>query len=73
MNTVLYWYILPPFIGCVLFWAGKPMNKWMLGACILFALLVNVYILWLNKRAMKRNINPLIDQIDATLKELEAS
>jgi Ca2+/Na+ antiporter len=73
LNTVLYWYLLPPFAGCILFWAGMPMNPWMLGFLILFAILVNGYIWWLNKRAVKTGMNPLIEQIDATLKELEAS
>jgi hypothetical protein len=72
LNTVLYWYILPPFVGCILFWAGMPMSPWMLGLLILFAILVNGYIWRLNQRAVKIAMNPLIEEIEATLKELES-
>ena len=73
LNTVLYWYLLPPFTGCILFWAGMPMNPWMLSSLILFAILVNGAIWWLNKHAVKKSMNPLLEEIDATLKELEGS
>lgn len=72
LNTVWYWYLLPPFAGCILFWAGIPMSKWMLGLLILFAALVNGSIWWLNQRAVKKGMNPLIEEIEATLEELEA-
>ena len=73
LNTVLYWYILPLFVGGILFTAGKPKSLWLLGFFILIQILVSGYIWRLNKRAVKNEFNPLIEQIEATLEELEAS
>ncbi len=72
LNTVLYWYILPPFVGCILFWAGMPMNPWKLFGLITFALLLSCFIWFVNKRAVTRDVNPLIEQIETTLKELQS-
>lgn len=71
LKTVLYWYILPPFIGGILFTAGRSTNPWMLGFFILFNILVSGHIWRMNQRAIKKHLNPLIKEIDDTLKELE--
>jgi len=72
LSTVLYWYLLPPFIGGILFTAGKSVSPWFLGFFILINILISVHIWRMNKRAVKRDMNPLIEQIETTLKELQS-
>jgi hypothetical protein len=74
LSTILYWYILPFFIGGILFTAGRPMiGPWFLGFFILSNILVSGHIWRMNRRTVKKQLNPLIEEIDNTLQELEAS
>lgn len=72
LNTVLYWYLLPPAIGLGLFfWAdGSNVGK----TIVLFAgvLALYGYIWYMNKQAVKNELEPVLKQIDEALEALEA-
>ncbi len=88
LDTVLYWYLLPPFILNVIFimglgsptdysWANTTANRllpltitYKIGYLIFIAVLY-AGILWLNKRAVKKGINPVIEDIERVLQQLE--
>jgi hypothetical protein len=88
LDSVLYWYILPPFIANILFFFGLGMPEvivwdspfsdlfdFSLRAKIgatLFVALLYAYIYSQNKKAAKINYAPLIKEIDRLEKELEA-
>ncbi|MEQ8472061.1 MAG: hypothetical protein RIC35_12795 [Marinoscillum sp.] len=81
LNNVLYWYVLPPFIMNILFlyglvnpadynWdpgflSGLPYDTSGKLICIVGIALFNIYVVWLNRRAVKKDINPVIVQIES--------
>jgi len=87
LDSVLYWYVLPPFILNVVFIMGlgdaaaydwtprfenilpETMNDKlrMLGFIALF----NGFVVWLNKRAVKKQIKPAIQEIERVQLQLE--
>ena len=73
LKNVIYWYLLPPFISSVLFFVGQNMGAVMLIISILIAFWINVYIYFLNKAAVKKVFDPLINQMDQTINNLETT
>lgn len=89
LNSVLYWYILPPFIANVIFFFGlgtpevivwdSPLSTlfdFSLRAKIGATVFVAVLYTWIysqNKKAAKINYEPLIKEIDQIEKEFEMS
>lgn len=87
LNTVLYWYILPPFIAQVIFifgigdpsaigWESQllehlPLTMYSKLRFIGFVALFNLLVVWLNKRAVKKSITPIIEEIDRLQQQLE--
>jgi Ca2+/Na+ antiporter len=88
LDTVLYWYLLPPFILNVIFimglgsptdfnWSNSianqllPLSMMSKIAYLLFVAVLYAGILWLNKRAVKKEINPVIKDIERVLEQLE--
>jgi len=67
LKNVIYWYLLPPFIGEVLFFIGQNMGSVLLIIFILIVLGINTYIYFLNKVGVKKVFDPLILQIDKTI------
>jgi cbb3-type cytochrome oxidase subunit 3 len=88
LDTVLYWYVLPPFLLNMLFvWTlGYPSDiTWTSGLAghlpletgdklrfTIFLALFNVFIVWLNKRAVKKSLNPLIAEIEKIQQQLDS-
>lgn len=88
LNTVLYWYVLPPFLANIVFIIGigdpilsgwdsnlanyLPTNLEDKLRMIGFLALFNVFIVWLNKRAVRKTIKPIIEDIDRLQKQLES-
>ncbi|MEQ9404912.1 MAG: hypothetical protein RIM99_15075 [Cyclobacteriaceae bacterium] len=89
LSTVLYWYIIPPFVVNIIFFMGLgdpadynwsnaivdqllPMTlveKWRtLGFVAVFYAL----IVWMNKRAVKKTLKPVISQIENVQQQLES-
>lgn len=88
LDTVLYWYVLPPYIlNLVFIWSlGYPANiEWSgnlinhlpmdLNSKIVLTIglaVFNTFIVWLNKRAVKKTLNPLIADIERVQAQLES-
>jgi len=86
LNTVLYWYILPPFIAQVVFILGigdpssigwdsqlmehLPLTMYSKIRLIGFISFFNLIVVWLNKRAVRKTIKPIIEDIDRLQKQL---
>lgn len=71
LDNVLYWYILPPFVLSILFWLGFPLEPIVFISKVGFFLLVSIGVLYLNKRAVKKQFKPLIKHLDETISNLE--
>jgi len=89
LDTVLYWYILPPFILNIIFimglgnpmeysWSNTTANQLLpltityKIAYLIFIAVIYSGILWLNKRAVKKGINPVIKDIERVQQQLES-
>jgi hypothetical protein len=88
IDSVLYWYVLPPFIFNIIFVWGieNPMNyNWspMIEnflpvetndklIILLFIALFNAFVVWLNKRAVRKSINPIIKDIETVQVQLQS-
>jgi len=71
LKNVIYWYILPPFIGSVLFCIGQYTGVIQFIISITIVSGINVYIYFLNKAAVRKVFDPLIKKIDKTIEDLE--
>jgi len=71
LDNILYWYILPPFVIAILFFIGLPLTTMMWITKMGFVLLFSIGVLYLNKRAVKKQFKPLIKQLDDTINNLE--
>jgi len=81
LDTVLYWYILPALIGALIMMTGILdlfAKSWreIIGMKKLWMALpvfsgISVFILWINKRAVKKELNPRIEKVDELLKLLD--
>lgn len=69
LKNVIYWYLLPPFIGEVLFFIGQNMGTISLIISILIVFGINAYIYFLNKVGVKKVFDPLVLQIDKTIND----
>lgn len=70
LKNVIYWYLLPPFIGEVLFFVGQNMSTTTLIISILIVFSINAYIYFLNKVGVKKVFDPLILKINKTINDL---
>jgi hypothetical protein len=71
-DTVLWWYLLPFFIGVICFFYAFPLP---LSGKAFYTILVAVlygYIYYLNKRAVKKHLRPLEDDLQKALDELSS-
>ena len=88
LNSVAYWYAIPPFIiNCVfLFGLGNPADyDWInslaesilpLTANLKIVTIIGLtffygFIIWINKRAVTKNINPIIEKLKMVKHQLE--
>jgi hypothetical protein len=70
LKTVTYWYILPPMIlGSIHIWDSSS-NLTELATRLLILWAVGAFISYLNKRALRKNIAPLIVETENTIKSL---
>ncbi len=88
LNSVLYWYVLPPFLTILLFivglgdpeahnWSSKlteilPMTMKSKIIFIVFMTLFNIFVVWLNKRAVAKTLTPLIERVERAQLQLDA-
>ncbi len=88
LNTVLYWYVLPPFLLNTLFVIGLgdpavySWSNFLTDLLLPFSTMEKVgilvglsffyaFIVWMNKRAVKKEIDPLVAEIDKVQKQMD--
>ncbi len=69
LNNVLYWYILPIAISCVLFMVGLNPEKG-LKIPLVIVIPINILVYYLNKMAVKKVFDPLIEKISSAINSL---
>ncbi len=88
LDTVLYWYVLPPFLMNILFVAGLgdpveygwshifakvlPLSINMKIITLVGIASFNLFTIWINKRAVKKDIKPVIKEIERVINEFES-
>lgn len=70
LKTVLYWYLLPMLPGLILFLIGSGANWWSVTIYFVVVIFMFGLIYYLNQRAVKDRIDPLLADIDKTLASL---
>lgn len=71
LNNVLYWYILPPLIGVILFFIGCKLKGYILIILILIVFAFNAFAYFINKMTVKKDFDLLIKRIDLSIHDLE--
>jgi len=59
LKNVIYWYLLPPFIGEVVFFIGQNMGTISLIISIIIVFSINAYIYFLNKVGVRKVFDPI--------------
>jgi membrane protein implicated in regulation of membrane protease activity len=67
INSVLYWYILPCYSGMVIMFLGFNTTTIHTTINILFATVVCIVIYIMNKRAVKKDLLPLLKQTEEAI------
>jgi hypothetical protein len=70
LGSVLWWYLLPGFIGLVVATWGLRIDPYTKIGCTLFFIAVDAFIYWLNQRASKQLL-PLAAQLESLLHSAE--
>ncbi|MEM6843390.1 MAG: hypothetical protein AAF632_14275 [Bacteroidota bacterium] len=76
LDTILYWYILPILVGyAILGSALLYIPHWGAWVFYVFYLVLGIgvgwFIWWLNRRAVTKQFNPILERIETALKSLE--
>lgn len=71
LKNVAYWYIAPCFIGLTFFAYGVNHYWWAFLIHTGINMAVMVYIYRLNRKSVREQFSPVIDRLQALLKELE--
>lgn len=70
IDTVLYWYILPPGIGVLLFIIGFKTSTLLLILSLTISVVVYLAIYVINKQAVKKHFKPLLKELENCIDEL---
>lgn len=71
IDTVLYWYILPPGIGVLLFIIGFKTSTLALVFSLTISVVVYLIIFVINKQAVKKYFIPLLKELENCIDELK--
>jgi len=71
LKSVLWWYLLPIFIGIELFDLGKPGDMQDRVVVLMVNLFVFGVIYWVNLYAVRKGLLPLIRELEETLRSVE--
>jgi phage-related minor tail protein len=69
-SNVIYWYLAPPYIACLLFFIGEEISIIHLAINLLGILALYSFIFFRNKKGVKKTFNPLIEKVDQAISEL---
>jgi Flp pilus assembly protein TadB len=72
LNTVLWWYFLPFFIGVICFFYSYSITLISKAVYTIIVAALYGYIYYLNKRALKKHLKPLENNIQKALDELSS-
>src|SRR3954462_11951075 len=64
LGSVLWWYILPGFIGVTVATWGLRIDPYTKIFCTAFFIAVDAFIYWLNQRAVAKQLLPLEAQLE---------
>ncbi|HKQ36764.1 MAG TPA: DUF3887 domain-containing protein, partial [Verrucomicrobiae bacterium] len=71
LGSVLWWYILPGFIGVTVATWGLPIDPYTKIFCTIFFIAVNAWIYRLNQRAVSKQLLPLEAQLESLIHSAE--
>ncbi|MBL4655994.1 MAG: hypothetical protein JKY33_09250 [Bacteroidia bacterium] len=71
LDTVLYWYILPPAIGITMYVIGLNSSLSALVTRLSVLLVMYVAVYFLNKHAVKKDLIPLLEKTNLAISEIE--
>lgn len=71
LGSVLWWYLLPPFVGVTVATWGLRIDPFTKILCTLFFIAVNAVIYWLNKWARAKQLLPLEAQLESLIHSAE--
>ena len=71
LGSVLWWYLLPPFVGVTVATWGLRIDPVTKILCTLFFIAVNAVIYWLNQRARSKQLLPLEAQLESLIHSAE--
>ncbi len=69
-SNVLYWYLAPPYIACLLFFIGEEISTIHLVLNMLGIFALYAFILIRNKKGVKKTFNPLVEKVDHAIRVL---
>lgn len=72
LNSVVWWYILPLYLGLGLFHWGLNDSWWMFMIMMAITSWIMLFIIRLNKKAVRQQINPLLERLQRLKEELES-
>lgn len=87
LNTILYWYVLPPFLCNLLFIVGigdpaayqwnplliklVPVTVASKITMLMGLLIFYSFVVWINKRAVQRNFKPMWQEVNEVIERLD--
>jgi Protein of unknown function (DUF3887) len=71
LGSVLWWYLLPGFIGVLVATWGLRIDPYTKIFCTLFFIAVDAFIYWVNKWARSKQLLPLEAQLESLLRSAE--
>lgn len=71
IDNILYWYLLPPSICAIIFFIGLDLESTRFIINLIVILAINIFIYLLNKRAVKKDFDPIIKKLDIAINDLE--
>jgi hypothetical protein len=71
LDSVVYWYILPPISGILLFFAGFGVNTFQFYKLSTITILMGIGIFLLNKYAIKKELQPRLEYINTLIDSIK--
>jgi len=71
LGSVLWWYLLPSFVGVTIATWGLRIDLFSKILCTLFFIAVDAFIYWLNQRARSKQLLPLEAQLESLIHAAE--
>jgi hypothetical protein len=73
LKSVAWWYVAPIVIGANLIFSVDSWSRQATVAYLIGTVLFGVFVLWLNQRAARRVLQPMLDEIDAVSERLASN